>query len=286
MPDPVVESPVAAVVEVVPPPEPVVAEPAPTEKPPEKPKPGEFAAKAKAEREKVQRVQAEKARAEELTQAKAERDALKAKIAEQEERRKGYVKNPVQALMDSFPGMDPAKAAELIMETARNGGKAPVAAETYELRQRLDEMESKREAEAKAQQEERQAQAKAQAQAAETAFRSEVSDFVKEHAETYELTALYDQHAAVYEVIEAVYSETGKIISTKEAAEKVEAKLEEMADRAMKTKKIAAKFRAPEDKGPRTLTNDMAIPATLTGPAKSEQERMDRARLALEKLGI
>jgi hypothetical protein len=185
--------------------------------------------------------------------------------------------------MDAYPGMEPAKAFELIGEAARNHGKAPVQAETYALQQRLDQMEAQAKAERQAAQEESQKSRQAQAQAAETAFRAEVSDFVKENAETYELTALYEQADSVYAVIEAVYAETGKIISTKEAAEKVEAKLEEMADRALKTKKVSAKIKPPEPATPKTLSNDLAQ-SSFGGAAKSEQERMARAMAALDKL--
>jgi hypothetical protein len=253
---------------------------------PPKTRPGDFARKAAAEREKVQKAQAEKARSEELTTTKAERDALKAKIAEIETRRQGYVKNPVQVLMDAFPGMEPAKAFELIGEAARNNGKAPVSAEVYALQQQMEADKAERLKAAEDEKSERQRAAQEQAQAAETAFRSEVADFIKENAETYELTALYDQHASVYAVIEATYAETGKIMPTKEAAEKVESKLEEMADRALKTKKIGAKFKAPEPETPKTLTNEMAIPSTFGGAGKNEEERMQRARAALEKLGL
>ena len=285
-----VETPAPVAAAEVPPTEPVKAEEKAPEAPP-KPRPGEFARKAAAERERVQRANAGKAEKEEFEKTRQERDALKAEIEKFTSRRQSYISNPIQVLLDAYPGMEPAKSFELIGEAARNHGKAPVQAETYALQQRLDAMEAQRKADQEAQQAAHQKSLEAQAQAAETAFRQEVADFVKEHAETYELTALYDQADAVYAVIDAHFEKTreetgkGEILSTKAAAEKVEAKLEEMADRAMKTKKISARIKPP-DPAPRTLTNEMAIPSTFATSAKSDEERIQRAKAALEKLGL
>jgi hypothetical protein len=260
---------------------------------PPKPRPGEFARKAAAERERVQRANADKASAEDAKAARAEAAELKARLADIEKRRSSYTQNPLQALQDAFPGMDPVKAYELIAESARNHGKAPVQAETYALQQRLDAMEAQRKADLEAQTKASQQSAREQAQAAEAAFRSEVADFVKENAETFELTALYEQTDAVYATIDAHYEKTmrdtgkGEILPTKKAAELVEAKLEELVAKAMKAKKIAAKLPKEPDPTPKTLSNDLSQQTTfVTGPAKSEQERMARAMAALEKLGV
>jgi hypothetical protein len=289
MSDPVVET-AAPAVEATP--APVEGEKPPEKAPeaPTKPKPGEFARKAQAERERVQKANAGKAEHEEFQRTRQERDALKAEIEKISARRQTYLQNPVQVLMDAFPGMEPAKAFEIIGDAARNHGKAPVQTETYALQQRLDAMEAQRKADLEAQQAERQRIAQEQARAAESTFRAEIADFVKENAETYELTALYEQQDAVYEVIDAHFrqtqSETGKgeILSHKKACELVEAKLEEMADRALKTKKVSAKIKPPEPATPRTLTNDLAQ-SSFGNAAKTEAERMARAMAALDKLG-
>lgn len=271
----------------------VEAPPAPPtpEKAPDKPRPGEFAKKAAAERARVAAAAADKGAKEEAEKARAEARSLQEKLETLEKRRAGYVKNPLQALLDAFPGMEPVRAFEMIAEAAKNHGKPPVQAETYELQQRLDRVEAQRQADLEAQKSEREKAVREQAQAAEKAFRSEVSDFVKENAGEYELTALYDQHAAVYAVIEAEYAKTGKILPTKEAAAKVEAKLEELVEKSLAAKKVAAKIAAKakpaEDPAPRTLSNDLATQVTTErSPAATEAERMARAAKALEKFGI
>lgn len=265
----------------------------PAEKPadPPKPKPGEFARKAAMERERIQKAAAEKAGAEEAAKAKAEARELRSRLDAYEKRRGEYAKNPLQALTDMFPGMEPVKAFELLAETARNSGKAPVQAETYALQQRLDAMEKQRVADLEAQKQAAEQAQRQQAEAAEKAFRAEVADFVKANAETYELTALYGQADAVYAVIEAEYAKSGKIISSKEASEKVEAKLEELVEKATSAKKVSAKMAAkfkPADPAPKTLSNDLATQVSTERPsaASTEAERMRRAAEALSKFGI
>jgi hypothetical protein len=283
-----VEAPAVAAVAEAAPTEPAKAEEKAPEAPP-KPKPGDFARKAAAERERVQKAQAGKAEHEEFQRTKAERDALKAEIEKANARRQTYIQNPVQVLMDAFPGMEPAKAFEIIGEAARNHGKAPVQTETYAIKQELEAMKAQAAAEKEAAQVEAKKAQEAAAKETETAFRAEIAEFVKEHAETYELTALYEQSAAVFEVMDAHFRATfdpetgkGEILTKKQAAEKVEAHLEGLGEKMLKAKKMAAKLKPAEPETPKTLTNDLAQ-STFSGSAKTEQERMARAMAALAK---
>lgn len=265
-------------------PEPV-AEPAAAD--PSKPKPGDFAAKAKAERERVQAAQAGKALQAERDALKTQLDTARGELDKITQRRQSYVQNPVQALMDAFPGMEPIKAFELISEAAKTG-KTPPSAETYALQQRLEEMDRKLSAKVDADEKAQRQAAADQAKQTEAQFRQEIADFVKENAETYELTSLYQQEDTVFAVIDEHWRKTkeetgeGEILTKKAAAELVEKRLEELADKALKSKKIGAKLKAEP---PKTLTNDLATKTTAEGRGMSERERMARAAEAIDRLG-
>jgi hypothetical protein len=275
-------APVAAAAVAVPP----EAPPKPADAP-VKPKLGDFARRATAERAKVLASQAEKARDERAIRAESERDALKARISEIEERRQGYIQNPIQVLMDAFPGMEPAKAFEIISDAARNNGKAPVQAETYAIKRELEAIKATALAEKEASQAEARKATEARAKETETAFKAEISEFIKENSETYELIALYEQSAAVFEVMDAHFRATfdpatgkGEILTKKQAAGKVESHLEGLGDKMLKAKKIAAKIQSQATPSTKTLTNDLAQGARST-PALTDKERLARAIAAM-----
>jgi len=240
-------------------------------KAPEPPKSDRFARLAKAEQQRVAKEQALKVQESTLAKRQADLDAW-------ETRRKGYAQNPLQALMDAFPGMEPVKAFELIAEAAKNGGKPGASADTYAVRQELAEFKAQQ---AKATEEAQKLQAAASEQAAkeaEAAFRDQITEVVDANPDDFELTKLYGQTSLVYATIEEAHQRTGKIMPIKEAAALVEKYLEGEAEKALKTKRIQAKL-APQP-GTRTLSNDLAQGGSQRGPM-TEQERMARALAAL-----
>lgn len=119
--------------------------------------------------------------------------------------------------------------------------------------------------------------------------------FVETNADKFELIQLNDAHEMVWEVVEAHYDSTGKVLSPEEAASKVEAYYEKEAEKLLSAKKLAQKqsqVKAPveqpkEEKiSSKTLTSSMV---ELKGNVKKEyidseytDERQKRLR-ELEK---
>lgn len=257
------------------------AAPPKAEEPP-KPKLGEFARKAAAERERVKAANEAKERAAEVERLRAEKaDREKADAA----RRATYLQNPLQALMDAFPGIEPVKAFEMLAEAAKNGGKTPISAEVARLQQEVAETRRNVEESLKAQKEEAQRAAQEAQERAEAQFREEIGTFLESNADEFELTNLYGMTNLVYATIEEHFQQTKKVMPIKEAAKKVEEYLEGEAEKALKTKKLSAKLKPaePAKEPPKTLSNDLKQGAPAK-PAMTEAERMARAAAALEGL--
>ena len=134
-------------------------------------------------------------------------------------------------------------------------------------------------------------------------FNREISDFVSEHAKEYELTSTLKSAQLIRQVIELTYSQHGKVLSTKEAADQVEKYLEEQIEGALATPKLSAKWKKaeaaaeaagkPPPKKPiepaaptqaRSLSNDMSAstPTTEQGAGAKRLSRNDRIARARE----
>lgn len=157
----------------------------------------------------------------------------------------------------------------------------------------------------------RREQAAKDAKAAEAAhqrelqrFRAEAEGFAKSKSDDYELINLHGSHAEVHKLIEQHYRETtkfddegrvlqeGELLSLKQAADKVEARLEEMVKKSQSAKKFQAKTSqppaVPERKDTQhrraTLSNDMtATTPSAPPPAKTDEERRERAFAAWDR---
>lgn len=158
-------------------------------------------------------------------------------------------------------------------------------------REELDKASKAREDESKKLAEDAAADAKKNHERIITEFRSEVAQFVKANADTYELINLYDQAEVVSATIEQHFEATRdagdpKVMSYKEGCDLVEKYLEEQVDKAKTTKKLQAKAdpqpkvesKSPLNAKPRTLTNQLTPSAPAHPRPLSREERIERAR--------
>jgi len=256
------------------------AAPAPV---PEKPKErasDKFAVLARKEAEIYRRQQAVRQQ-----QAEIARQAEEIK-AFQEMKRQARL-NPTEALKQL--GLTYEEVTEYLM----NDNKPTPSAEVMSVKQELEEFKRQQQAEQKRLLQEQREAAEAEQQQIVEQFHEEVSDYVSQHAETYELTALYGGANLVWQVIEENFKQTQKLMSIPEAAKLVEEHYEELARKAQATKKFAvtqqkaaspqatAQTQAPR-MGP-TLTNDLtARVASNPQRPRSDEDRIAAALARLE----
>jgi hypothetical protein len=128
-------------------------------------------------------------------------------------------------------------------------------------------------------------------------FRAETTAFIDSRVDDYELIRLQGAHGAVVDYIAQQYAQSvrdgqPRILTQKEAADHIEARLVEQAEKIAATKKFQAKLAAaraaPSDKlsgtpAPRrTVSNDLAATTPHSSPALTDAERIKRAIAALE----
>lgn len=126
-----------------------------------------------------------------------------------------------------------------------------------------------------------------------TDFFREIGDYVKSNAEKYELINQLEATNLVFDTINNHFEKEQQLLSIEAAAEMVEKYLEEQADKVFKAKKYASRLGSPMKEPmkpsptaqPRTLTNEMTSSAPSILPAKTEQDRINRALAALAKHG-
>lgn len=248
-------------------------------------------------------------------QAKEREERLEARLKAFEER---------EAKVTEFESVrkDPKKALGVlglsydeITQAHLNDGELPPQVEIKRLREEIEEYKNAQKQE-KDHEKEREisaqkTQAEAQEKKAVEDFKSEIAQYVNDNSARYEFITFDNEQETVFEVIDEHYNRTltqakqrfdlgeitedevkGKIMTTKEAADKVEAWLEKKYHKAKeltKTKalwgnipKEAQKQIAKETikTPPRTLTNQLsATPPSppKTGKLLTDQERVDRA---------
>ena len=188
--------------------------------------------------------------------------------------------NPVEALKQL--GLTYEQVTEYLM----NDNKPTPSAEVMTLKQEIEEFKRQQADEQKRLLSEQKAAMEAEHQATIEQFHSEVSDYVEQHADTYELTSLYGGANLVAGVIEEHFKETQRLMTIPEAAKLVEEHFEELAKKAQATKKFAAtqqKAASPQataqTQAPRmgpTLSNDL----TARVAANPQRPRTDEDRIA------
>lgn len=253
-----------------------------------------FLALAKREKALQRERMAIRAEKDEIAKIRAEMAALR----QETETLKAKPKSPREALERYGFSYKDATDYEL------NDGQ-PTAEQIARMAQEdVKRLREEKEDERKRSAEEKQRLAKEQEEAVVEEFKGEISDFVKEHAEDYELIGLHDAQNLVYDVTEAHFIKTQRVLSIKEAADLVEKWLEEQAERTFKAKKFTAKGqpapsgeRSPLEGSPkaglqgekataqrRTLDNSVSSTTpTLVSSSSIESERMKRALAALTR---
>lgn len=232
-----------------------------------------FAALARKEAEVFRKAQAVRAQQAELARQAEEIRAF-------QEAKKQAVLNPLEALKQL--GLTYDQITEYIV----NDNKPTPSAEVMTLKQELEEFKrQQREEQDKIQRSQRERVEAEQKQIIED-FHEEVSTYIKDHADTYELTSLYDGANLVVGVIEEHFKQTGKLMNTAEAARLVEEHYEDLARKTLATKKFAAtqqkatppqaQTAAPVPRMGPTLSNDLGA----TGAAAPKQARTDADRIA------
>lgn len=243
-----------------------------------------FAALARKEKQALQRAQ----------EVKAKEEALMAKEKALQERMAWLEKmesNPLEAIKEK------GWTYEDITNAVLSGQKDL----TPEMR--VKKLEAEVQARFKAQEEARQREIEeqkkiyeAQQAKAMEEFRAQTAAFIDANAEKYELTKIFGQHDLVVQTIEEHYRKTSeagtpKILSQEEAADLVEKYLEGEVEKAKKAKKfsqpkaeampkdqIEKELADPSPKTARTIADAAPSMSTInTGPARTEQERMQRA---------
>lgn len=143
-------------------------------------------------------------------------------------------------------------------------------------------------------------EAKEQFARAESAYKSELSDFVKNNAETYELILANDAFELMYETAHAYYQQSvkdyeaglikaPKVPSHEELAKAVEAHLEEQIEGIAKLKKVQSKFsnlkpaepKQPQTQTAPTLSNTLAseVPKPGSKLMSDEESKREAAKL-------
>lgn len=234
----------------------------------------------------LQKQRAEiKAAREAMDAQKAEIEKIRQEIEAAKAKKGSYRTNPLSLLEEN--GLTYKELTDYIL----NNNTVSTEAQIKAIQDRLDETEKRRE------QERLDAQKRAEEQAREREaqviqeFRAEIASFIKDKAETFELTALYDGSDLVYDTVEEYFEKTGKVLSIPEAVELVEKYFESQVEKAAKTKKLSSKLSAPskpqedirQPAPTRTLSNTKYTSSTpsLVSP-KVESDRMARAMAALD----
>jgi hypothetical protein len=232
-----------------------------------------FAALARKEAEVFRKSQAIRQQQAELARQAEELKAFQAA-------RQQAKLNPLDALKQL--GLTYDELTEFVL----NDNKPTPSAEVQSVRQEIEEFKRQAAEERRRAEEQQKSMLLEEQQRVVEAFREEVNDYVSQHSETYELTALYGGANLVSEVIEEHFRQSGKLMSIPEAAKLTEEYYEDLARKAQATKKFAAtqqKATPPQVSsqgtvpklGP-TLTNDL----TVTAAARAQSPRTDAERIA------
>ncbi len=232
----------------------------------------------------------------------AEREAFKKREAEvaQYADLKARAKTVPLKVLEAF-GLTHEDVTNALLAEKEAPGVSKIREEFEAERKARQDLENRLKAEAEA----REQSAKEEAI---TAFRGQVTDFVKANADKYELVSLVGPEAVISH-IKKVYDESlkadgeGKILEYDEACAAVEAEYEQEIEKVLATKKFSSRYTKAEAKAAaeaalvaektepakaavKTLTNTMAAP-TSAG-AKDDKlpiSKDDRIRAIAQKLG-
>ena len=113
---------------------------------------------------------------------------------------------------------------------------------------------------------------------------SKVKGFVSNNSEEYEFIKANNAEQVVYDVVEAHYKESGKILTIKEAADAVESHLEEEAEKLLKLNKVGKRLQAYMEQQNKPEESTIPKPVTLTNAHSQQQaDEPDKQMLSDEE---
>jgi hypothetical protein len=225
----------------------------------------------------------QKAAREASEKLKSERMAIeeKAKVVEEFEQAKANAgKNPIEAL--KLLGLTPEQVNDYLLST---GEPDPVEA----VRSELEEFKrAQQEAQNRYLEEQRKA-VEAEQAATLDQFKGQISQFIESNPDKYELTQTWGAQSAVFELIDATYTQTNRVLTIEEAADQVESYLDSEVSKLTATKKFSAKLapavpptdpkaKTSHQTGKKSLSNQLSPSTSAAKPkALTAKEREQRA---------
>lgn len=164
-------------------------------------------------------------------------------------------------------------------------GVPPAELALQAVDERLSAFEKQQKAAAEAQAKAAQEAKEAEEKQTRERFTQECQSFVQSHPDDYEQTIADGEFWMVPRLIEEQYNASGKLLTSKEAADAVESFLVERAKKRAATKKVQAALQPPAKRTPAaTLSNDMTAQSPVARPPpRSDDERFARAMAAMEE---
>lgn len=218
---------------------------------------------------------------------------VEAKLMEMEERSRP-VPEPVieEESLESILRRDPMKALEKygwdykkLTESQLNDGEIPIDVQMKLMRSEMEDKYKNEINVIKDQLLERDKESEEQSyNQTINNFKKDLTGYVNEGGEKYELIQANDAVDLVFDVIDDHYKETGRILSNTEASEQVEAYLLEEAQKFLKLKKLQPK--TPEGLGSQKPAQEKRQSQTLSNtlsaqvPARSDRELTREESLA------
>lgn len=234
-------------------------------------------------------------------QEKAIRDRekqLEARMMEIEEKAKQYSSmedikkslkyNPLKTLEEQ------GLSFEDLTKIAVNGGQLPPEMQMQVMREELEAKFQKRLEDLENRYtQDKESSEKAQNENAVAGFKEEIKESVYNAKDedgnyVFEFIRTGDDSDMVYEVIEQHYNDTGEILDTLDAAEAVEAYLEEEAQKFLELRKIKSKLSIPKESDKETsveqitLSNAQAAQASQPKRVRSREESLREAAKQLK----
>lgn len=208
---------------------------------------------------------------------------------------------------DQAKGGNAKKALELmgltydqLSQALLKDGDLPPEVGMKKLEDRISSFEAEQQEKERKAQEENKRRVEEQEKVAVNNFKGEINQYVLDNKDRYELIAFEEQQDLIFEVIDEHYNRTmnvdtgsGKVMSIKEAADKVEEHLEKKYNKSRELNKVKSLWSsipketqsqmlkqqlAPFQQPPKTLTNTMsATPAPKRKAPVTDEERVARA---------
>ena len=185
----------------------------------------------------------------------------KQKEAEFEAKHKAFLEREAKlAEFENLKSTNPMKALELLglsyqdlTQTALNDGSVPPEVQVRKVEEKFDSYIKAQQLAEQEKAETAQRQAKQQEEKVIGDFKAEITSFINADPKTYELIKFEGLEELIYDTIDENYNRTidpqtgiGKIMSIKEAADKIEAMLDKKYEDARKLEKFAKQTKAPQ----------------------------------------